>query len=68
MKSKAIVLFIAILFCQCGCARQPKTDDQIPEADTTQTRNEYTCPMHPEIITNQPGTCPQCSMELQIKS
>jgi len=24
----------------------------------------YTCPMHPEIVTNQPGKCPICEMEL----
>ena len=25
---------------------------------------EYTCPMHPEIIRNAPGSCPICGMEL----
>lgn len=25
---------------------------------------EYTCPMHPEIISDEPGTCPICSMHL----
>jgi Cu2+-exporting ATPase len=25
---------------------------------------QYTCPMHPEIITDAPGTCPICGMEL----
>ncbi|MFZ4928684.1 multicopper oxidase domain-containing protein [Chryseobacterium sp. Mn2064] len=24
----------------------------------------YTCPMHPEIISNKPGKCPKCGMEL----
>ncbi len=24
----------------------------------------FTCPMHPEIVTNQPGKCPICEMEL----
>ncbi len=24
----------------------------------------YTCPMHPEIIRDQPGTCPKCGMAL----
>ena len=28
------------------------------------TRTEYTCPMHPEIIQDEPGTCPKCGMEL----
>ena len=25
---------------------------------------QFTCPMHPEIITNAPGNCPICGMTL----
>ena len=25
----------------------------------------YTCPMHPEIIRDAPGTCPKCGMALE---
>jgi Cu+-exporting ATPase len=25
----------------------------------------YTCPMHPEILTEKPGTCPKCGMALE---
>lgn len=31
-----------------------------PEKKTVQ----YTCPMHPEIIRNEPGSCPICGMDL----
>jgi hypothetical protein len=24
----------------------------------------YTCPMHPEIISDKPGQCPKCGMNL----
>jgi hypothetical protein len=24
----------------------------------------YTCPMHPEIVRHEPGTCPNCGMDL----
>ncbi|MEW5821142.1 MAG: heavy metal-binding domain-containing protein [Cyanobacteriota bacterium] len=27
----------------------------------------YTCPMHPEIKENTPGTCPKCNMFLEKK-
>jgi hypothetical protein len=26
--------------------------------------DKYTCPMHPEVIANQPGKCPKCGMTL----
>jgi Cu+-exporting ATPase len=25
----------------------------------------YTCPMHPEVVQDKPGTCPKCGMELE---
>ena len=25
---------------------------------------KYTCPMHPEVITDHPGNCPKCEMTL----
>ena len=27
----------------------------------------YTCPMHPEIVQERPGTCPTCKMELVLE-
>ena len=29
---------------------------------------EYTCPMHPEIIQDHPGSCPKCGMALEPKA
>lgn len=28
-------------------------------------QNQFTCPMHPEIITDKPGPCPLCGMALE---
>jgi hypothetical protein len=27
-------------------------------------KHKYTCPMHPEVITDHPGNCPKCGMKL----
>ncbi len=32
--------------------------------ETAAEQQTYTCPMHPEIQQNQPGTCPKCGMAL----
>lgn len=29
-----------------------------------QTASIYTCPMHPEVISDKPGKCPKCGMDL----
>jgi rubrerythrin len=34
---------------------------------TAQKVQQYTCQMHPEIITNKPGKCPKCGMTLVLK-
>jgi uncharacterized membrane protein YraQ (UPF0718 family) len=33
-------------------------------SDHTQDASEYTCPMHPEVISPSPGRCPKCGMDL----
>src|SRR5438876_10586656 len=27
-------------------------------------KQKYTCPMHPEVVTDHPGNCPKCGMKL----
>ena len=35
------------------------------DAPIFQTRTEYSCPMHPEVVSNEPGSCPKCGMFLE---
>ncbi len=41
-----------------------KTEEQQAPADTSR---EYTCPMHPEVVQQGPGSCPICGMALEPK-
>ena len=50
----AIITLMTIQFLS-GC-----TSDQKTSADT----QKYTCPMHPQIIKDAPGSCPICGMDL----
>jgi Cu+-exporting ATPase len=38
------------------------------EVKAPQTTTRYTCPMHPEVIQDGPGTCPKCGMALEPMS
>ena len=35
------------------------------ETPSIKNRRQYTCPMHPEVIQDHPGSCPKCGMALE---
>ena len=42
-------------------------DDRKKEQAVGKTKVEWTCPMHPEIVRDGPGSCPKCGMALEPK-
>jgi Cu+-exporting ATPase len=61
------------LFCSRGCGERFRaTPDRwvAPgreggEDDPVAAAQEYTCPMHPEVVQRGPGHCPECGMALE---
>ncbi|HZO91682.1 MAG TPA: vitamin K epoxide reductase family protein [Chthonomonadaceae bacterium] len=47
-------------------ARDAETRERPAEtpAPRTEPAPRYTCPMHPEVVQDQPGQCPKCGMDL----
>jgi membrane fusion protein, copper/silver efflux system len=37
-----------------------------PEGDWYRSDLQYTCPMHPEVVQDGPGRCPECKMFLEL--
>ena len=37
-----------------------------PAAESKARPGQYTCPMHPEIVSDVPGDCPKCGMALEV--
>jgi Cu+-exporting ATPase len=37
-------------------------------ADDREAGAEYTCPMHPEVVSDEPGPCPICGMALEPRT
>jgi Cu+-exporting ATPase len=65
-----------VYFCSKGCAAKfraasEKYAQAKPDAAPThppakaESHGEYTCPMHPQIVRDAPGSCPICGMALE---
>jgi len=48
---------VACRHCVSGDASRPRTGQSRPGG--------YTCPMHPEVVQDNPGACPKCGMALE---
>jgi Cu(I)/Ag(I) efflux system membrane fusion protein len=59
MKYFILLFFFTLIF---SCKEKEKEDAH--RHHQMHDQKVYTCPMHPEIIRNQPGKCPICGMEL----
>jgi len=63
------VLMLTILLGACS-QQQPSeplrsaADDTLTEHALKHTNPEYRCPMHPQVIRDEPGVCPICGMTL----
>ena len=55
-------ILTAVLVFSC---KEKKTVTVIKQDAKTEI---YTCPMHPQIISDKPGNCPICGMELEKKN
>ncbi|MDX6460132.1 MAG: P-type Cu+ transporter [Acidobacteriaceae bacterium] len=63
-------------FCAEGCKTKFEADPgkydgsrptpliSIAAGPKTPASAQYTCPMHPEVLSEKPGTCPKCGMAL----
>ena len=61
-------------FCSPGCLKKFSADPEkflhVAEKEVESNKDskaEYTCPMHPEIVQVGPGSCPICGMALEPK-
>ena len=58
-KNNGLYFTVIILLLLASC---DGASDHAEHSDT------YTCPMHPTVISDRPGTCPVCGMELVRKA
>ncbi len=69
MQTLKTFLFIVLFVVTGSTFSYAQTSKQkTPHSHSDTTANYiYTCPMHPEVMTDKPGNCPKCGMTLVKK-
>ncbi len=64
MKKSIIIIGLAIfgVLTISSCGNNASKDAKTEQAATTKTI--YTCEMHPSVVSDKPGKCPICGMDL----
>ena len=58
-----MAIAIAILVPATGLFAQNKAGRK---DSTRHARIHYTCPMHPDVVSDMPGKCPKCNKQLMV--
>jgi Cu(I)/Ag(I) efflux system membrane fusion protein len=58
LRNNILTVFLLLTFAITSC----NSDKHAEHADT------YTCPMHPTVVSDKPGVCPVCGMDLVRKA
>jgi hypothetical protein len=70
---KTILVFLFIvasifIACTSGSSSESKKESaattSISDSSKMMSAVEYTCTMHPEVISDTPGHCPKCGMKM----
>ncbi len=69
--SAALAVIVSTGFIACNNSSTKKEDANTSQQfnlDTTKLKTDeafYQCEMHPEVLSDQPGSCPKCGMDLE---
>src|SRR5215468_9505793 len=60
----ALLTINTVVAQQAEHEHPPSHDSGAAGEQEQEKMQKYTCPMHPEVITEHPGNCPKCGMQL----
>ena len=58
-------MMIAFTITQSVHAQKAKANAATNQGSTVVTKN-YSCPMHPDVVSDKPGKCSKCGMDLRL--
>lgn len=68
MKNTAVFLLLSVLALNPGIAIAGEDHAHKGAEGNSSTAQAYSCPMHPEVTSDNPGECPKCGMKMEMKS
>lgn len=76
LAAAAVTSALGIAACASRSATGPQAQHVEPAGhehraapqSSPEARTEYTCPMHPDVIRSEPGSCPVCGMNLEPRA
>jgi len=60
-----LVVIVVVIIAGAALFAGYRTQRRPEKPGETETAQLWTCPMHPQIIRSEPGTCPICAMPLE---
>lgn len=71
ISSLGTALVLAVVGCKNGGGSSDSMkmggDSATTMPATMSSAMQYTCTMHPEVVSDKPGKCPKCGMDLVAK-
>ena len=61
---RTIIMALAVLLSATASFAQTTTAKKHKHHHHASSAMQYTCSMHPEVMSNKPGNCPKCGMAL----
>jgi len=65
MRTTIVAILLAALAATGAYLARPYVDQWRAGLPATSAKGKYQCAMHPQIVSDEPGTCPICQMKLQ---
>lgn len=64
MKQQLRTIFLSLFSALIIFGLNSCNDKETKTHSETAKKQTYTCPMHPQVVSDKPGTCPICGMDL----